>query len=140
MRKCHIIFVGLSCIALTIALSGCTVIFQKGRRVDVEKISKLKSELSDLERAKQELERRLRNEISDKEVKVEMSTEGDITTAEVTIVTTQDGESKTETQTFTGTEEEVQAQLDSLKGADVKLKKGGKKVIKEVIEEVEKTN
>jgi len=56
--------------------SGCTFIFQKGRRVDVEKISKLKSELSDLERAKKELEDRLQREISDKEVKVEMLEKG----------------------------------------------------------------
>ena len=53
------------------SLSGCTVIFQKGRRTDVEKISKLKNELSELERAKAELEDRLQREISDKEVKVE---------------------------------------------------------------------
>lgn len=59
-----------------VGLSGCTVIFQKGRRTDVEKISKLKSDLSELERAKQELERRLKNEISDKEVKVEMMEKG----------------------------------------------------------------
>jgi len=66
-----------------ISLSGCTVIFQKGRRVDVEKISTLKNELSDLEReksdlerAKSELEKRLSNEIDDKEVKVEMLERG----------------------------------------------------------------
>jgi chemotaxis protein MotB len=57
-------------------LSGCTLIFQKGRRVDVEKISKLKSELSDLEKAKQELEERLKQEIGDKQVKVEMLSKG----------------------------------------------------------------
>lgn len=61
---------------LAVSFSGCTVIFQKGRRVDVEKISKLKNELSDLERAKLELERRLNQEIDDKEVKVEMLEKG----------------------------------------------------------------
>ena len=61
---------------MTFSLTGCTVIFQKGRRTDVEKISKLKSELSDLERAKQELEDRLKNELKDKEVKVEMGDRG----------------------------------------------------------------
>ena len=61
---------------LTINFSGCTVIFQKGRRVDTEKISKLKNELSDLERAKKELEDQLKNEINDKEVKVEMLERG----------------------------------------------------------------
>ncbi|MFT5169898.1 MAG: chemotaxis protein MotB [Candidatus Omnitrophota bacterium] len=62
--------------AVIFSLTGCTFIFQKGRRVDVEKISKLKSELSDLERAKLDLEGRLKNEISDKEVKVEMLEKG----------------------------------------------------------------
>ena len=57
-------------------LSGCTVIFQKGRRTDIEKISKLKSDLSELERAKEELEKRLRDEINNKQVKVEMQDKG----------------------------------------------------------------
>lgn len=61
-------------------LSGCTLIFQKGRRKDVERIAQLKSELSELERAKQELEDRLRKEIADKEVKVEMLDRGLVVT------------------------------------------------------------
>lgn len=62
---------------LTISLfSGCTFIFQKGRRTDVEKITKLKRELTELERAKAELEDRLQQEIRDKEVKVEMLEKG----------------------------------------------------------------
>ena len=67
---------GALLIALAIGLTGCTLIFQKGRRSDVEKITKLKSELSELERAKAELEERLRKEIGDNEVKVEMSDRG----------------------------------------------------------------
>jgi chemotaxis protein MotB len=63
-------------IALALPLNGCTIVFQKGRRVDVEKISRLKSELSELERAKKELEGRLSQEIADKEVKVEMLEKG----------------------------------------------------------------
>ncbi|MBI4308877.1 MAG: OmpA family protein [Candidatus Omnitrophica bacterium] len=66
----------LMVLILTVGLSGCTIIFQKGRRTDVEKISKLRSDLSELERAKQELERRLRDEINDKQVKVEMAPKG----------------------------------------------------------------
>ena len=57
-------------------LSGCTMIFQKGRRTDIEKISKLQSELSELERAKAELEDRLKRELGNKEVKVEMGERG----------------------------------------------------------------
>src|SRR3989338_6828378 len=63
-------------LSISIVLSGCTLVFQKGRRSDVEKISELKSKLSDLERAKAELEDRLRNEINDKEVNVQMQDKG----------------------------------------------------------------
>lgn len=63
-------------IILMVSTSGCTFIFQKGRRVDSQKISKLKRELTDMERAKLELEDRLKNEIDDSEVKVEMMNRG----------------------------------------------------------------
>ncbi len=66
----------IAILTVVFSMTGCTFIFQKGRRVDVEKISKLKSELTDLERAKQDLENRLKNEINDKEVKVEMLEKG----------------------------------------------------------------
>jgi len=61
---------------LSVALSGCTLIFQRGRRSDAEKISKLKRKLSDLERAKAELESRLGAEIKDQQVQVEMLDRG----------------------------------------------------------------
>ena len=48
---------------LTLGLSGCTIILQKGRRTDIEKISKLKSDMNELQQAKDELEKRLQNEI-----------------------------------------------------------------------------
>lgn len=66
--------IGLCIFSFT--LTGCTFVFQKGRRTEVKKISKLKSKLTELERAKQELDRRLRDEINDKEVKVEMLEKG----------------------------------------------------------------
>jgi chemotaxis protein MotB len=62
--------------AAIVGLSGCTVIFQKGRRTDIEKISKLKNDLTELERAKAELEKRLHDEIGNKQVKVEMQDKG----------------------------------------------------------------
>ena len=73
LRSSSAFFSAILVLLLSLSLSGCTVIFQKGRRVDVEKISKLKNELSDLERAKAELEDRLKNEIADKEVQVKMA-------------------------------------------------------------------
>jgi K(+)-stimulated pyrophosphate-energized sodium pump len=71
----------------------------------------------------------------EKEMKVKMSVNGDLTTADVTIKTTKDGKTTTETKTFTGTEAEVKAQLDALKDVEVKVE--GKKIIKKVIEEIE---
>lgn len=71
------------CFFLASSLSSCTFVFQKGRRVDTEKLTKLKRDLTDLERqktdlerAKEDLERRLKSEIGDKEVKVEMMDRG----------------------------------------------------------------
>ena len=49
-----------------------------------------------------------------KEVIVNMSVEGDVTTADVTIETTKDGETVTEIKTFSGTEAEVKAQLEGI--------------------------
>jgi chemotaxis protein MotB len=63
-------------LVLVLGLSGCTIILQKGRRTDIEKISKLKNDMTELERAKDELEKRLQNEINDKQVKVEMQGKG----------------------------------------------------------------
>lgn len=76
MKKTYSILVVLFVFLSTFIFSGCTLIFQKGRRVDVEKISKLKSELSNLEQAKQQLEDRLKKEIDANEVNVEMLEKG----------------------------------------------------------------
>ncbi len=63
-------------VSMSVFLTGCTLVFQKGRRSDVEKISQLKSQLSDLERAKAELESRLESEIDNNEVNVQMLDKG----------------------------------------------------------------
>jgi chemotaxis protein MotB len=77
MRAFKVIFTTFTlALVVIMGLSGCTVVFQKGRRTDIEKISKLKSDLNELERAKQELERRLQDEINNKQVKVEMQDKG----------------------------------------------------------------
>ena len=84
MRHKFAIFI--TCMVLSVfvvSLSGCTIVFQKGQRKDNQKVvylqneySKLQNELTELERAKMELEDRLRNEIDDREVKVEMLDRG----------------------------------------------------------------
>lgn len=84
MRKHSALFsLSLSLFLVVFVLSGCTIVFQKGRRKDVEKITELQSrytelrdEMSELERAKVELEKRLHGEISNKSVKVEMLERG----------------------------------------------------------------
>jgi len=62
--------------AVGVALSGCTFVFQKGRRSDVEKIEELSQKLDELGHAKKLLEGRLSQEIEDKQVKLQMMEKG----------------------------------------------------------------
>ena len=61
-------------------ISGCSVVFQKGRRSDVERIKTLERQLSELQRARRILERSLSKEIADKQVKLEMAERGLVVT------------------------------------------------------------
>ncbi len=63
-------------IFLSITLTGCTFIFQKGRRSDVQKIEELSQQLDELNQAKRLLENTLSKEIQDKQVKLEMMEKG----------------------------------------------------------------
>jgi len=63
-------------IFLSITLTGCTFIFQKGRRSDVQKIEELSQQLDELNQAKRLLENTLSKEIQDKQVKLEMTGKG----------------------------------------------------------------
>lgn len=80
MRRNKIITLVVFIIVTSFFVSGCTVIFQKGRRSDVEKIQDLERQLTDLERAKIALEKSLSREISDKEVTLEMAEKGLVVT------------------------------------------------------------
>lgn len=84
----------LCSIILSLVASGCSITIQKGRRSDIEKIDQLnyeidainarlaqlqakkKNEISELERAKKLLEKQLKREIGDKEVRLEMAEKG----------------------------------------------------------------
>jgi len=61
---------------LTLSLTGCTFIFQKGRRSDAQKIEELSNQLDELSRSKSMLEQKLSQEISDKQVKLQMMEKG----------------------------------------------------------------
>ena len=63
-------------IFLSFLLVGCTVIFQKGRRSDIEKIDALSKQLEELENAKRLLEERLSKEIGNDEVRLQMQDKG----------------------------------------------------------------
>lgn len=63
-------------IFLGISLAGCTFIFQKGRRSDVQKIEELSQELDELKQTKTLLEDALAQEIKDKQVKLQMMERG----------------------------------------------------------------
>ncbi|MFA5088806.1 MAG: OmpA family protein [Candidatus Omnitrophota bacterium] len=77
MRKnTPVLIILILMVIVTLTSAGCTIIFQKGRRSDIDKITNLKTQLTELERAKLELEERLKNEIDDKEVKIEMLERG----------------------------------------------------------------
>jgi len=66
----------LGIIFLSISLTGCTFIFQKGRRSDQQKIEELSQQLDELNQAKKTLEDTLRKEIKDRQVKLEMMERG----------------------------------------------------------------
>jgi chemotaxis protein MotB len=60
--------------------AGCTVIFQKGRRSDIEKISQLSQEIDSLSKSKADLEEKLKSEIASKEVSLSMEDRGLVVT------------------------------------------------------------
>lgn len=63
-------------IIISLGLVGCTIIFQKGRRSDVERISDLEDQLSQLRNTKSLLEDKLKQEIADKQVRLELTDKG----------------------------------------------------------------
>lgn len=72
MRKTSLILI----VIFLLFLNGCTIVFQKGRRSDIEKIEILESELQELRGAKGLLEDRLSQEIEDKKVKLTLVRKG----------------------------------------------------------------
>ncbi|MCX7661421.1 MAG: OmpA family protein [Candidatus Omnitrophica bacterium] len=63
-------------IIVSINLLGCTIIFQKGRTSDLQKIEELSRRLQELESTRSLLEERLAQEIKDKQVRLQMMEKG----------------------------------------------------------------
>ena len=61
---------------IIIGLTGCTFVFQSGRRSDVKKIEELSKQIDELSQARDLFGDRLRQEIQDKQVKLEMMEKG----------------------------------------------------------------
>ncbi|HTY45393.1 MAG TPA: OmpA family protein [Patescibacteria group bacterium] len=66
----------VSLVSASFLLSGCTFIFQKGRRSDTEKIEQLNRQLDDLKQTQALLQDRLAQEIKDKQVRLAMMEKG----------------------------------------------------------------
>jgi len=71
-RRFGILVVGL----FLVSLGGCTFVFQKGRRSDIEKIEELSRQVDELAQLKRLLEDRLSKEIQDKQVSLKMMDKG----------------------------------------------------------------
>ena len=77
MKKVAARFVGLiMTIVLVGAVTGCSIKFYKGYPDDLEKIDELQTKVDELREAKALLERRLRDEIRDKQVKLDITKRG----------------------------------------------------------------
>jgi chemotaxis protein MotB len=59
-----------------VSFSGCTLVFQKGRRSDVDKIQALTKQLDEFEQTKLLLEQSLKQEIADSQVRLESAEKG----------------------------------------------------------------
>jgi chemotaxis protein MotB len=63
-------------VCMSFIISGCTIILQRGRRTDIQKIGELTSQIDQLTRAYDLLGERLKREIADKQVRLEMAERG----------------------------------------------------------------
>ena len=61
---------------ITLGLTGCSFVFQKGRRSDAQKIEELSAQLDELLRSKSMLEQKFGQEINDKQIKLQMMEKG----------------------------------------------------------------
>ena len=98
-----------------ISFSGCTFIFQKGRRSDIEKIDELSRELT---RTKHLLEQRLGQEISDEQVRLGMTEKGLVITF-VADVLFDSGQAKLRPAAFPTLDKVVRVLVENVPGNDI---------------------
>jgi len=99
MKKNFALLKIIAVVITAVALSGCTIIFQKGRRSDIQKIEDLSRQVDELSEAKRMLEESLRQEISDKQVKLQMMEKGLVITV-VGDILFDSGKTKIRTEAF----------------------------------------
>lgn len=97
---------------------GCTVIFQKGRRSDLDKISELSQKIDRLSESKAQLEERLKKEIAAKEVSLSMQEKGLVVTF-VSEVLFDSGKAEIKKQAYEALDKVAEVLLDSASGMDV---------------------
>jgi len=73
MRKFKLTF---TILAVLLFVNGCTVVLQKGRRSDIEKIQNLTEVIDELKNTRMSLEDKLSKELADKQVTVSMQDKG----------------------------------------------------------------
>ena len=61
---------------ISVTLAGCTFIFQRGRRSDIQKIQELTEQVDELGQARRLLEEKLSDEIAGKQVRLDMMEKG----------------------------------------------------------------
>lgn len=77
MKKCTIRFISIVIsLFLVWTITGCSINIYKGRPEDLDRISELRGKLEELEDAKALLEERLKGEINDKQVKLDITKRG----------------------------------------------------------------
>jgi chemotaxis protein MotB len=112
-------FVLIAVISLvSFSLLGCTVIFQRGRRSDVEVIQELTGKINELDEAKRQLEERLRQEIADKQVKIQMLEKGLVITF-VSEVLFDSGKAKIKTEAYDSLDKVARVLRETVPDLDV---------------------
>jgi chemotaxis protein MotB len=116
--KLSCIFKTLFVFIVLLNFAGCTVIFQKGRRSDIEKIGELSQEIDQLSKSKALLEERLANEIANKDVSLSMQDKG-LVISFLSEVLFDSGKSDIRKEAYTSLDKVASVLLDSAAGMNV---------------------